>query len=220
VITIWDAEGACNPILGEFSINVNKTGNIRNHPPQSKPNEAQSPTLTGDFGPSPLEILAVVGQSSPVVDDKYGEFDTLTLKLSHDTDRAGMPLGEIIGQSMLRKLFDFGNMSLGVFFFGMWMGPRELRIVIEDAGDATPPSLPCDPDAVCVGEANTRIGNFLASGNLRSLPKLTAPVVATAPKLSGSFGLFRATSLTVCLHWMWAACANALLWCGLEIEYQ
>jgi len=189
-ITIYDATGACNPILGEFSLSVNKTGNIRNNPPQSAPNEAQSPTLTGDFGPSPLEILEVLGGSSPVVDDKYGALDTLTLKLSHDTDLAGMPMGEILGQSTLLKLFDF-NISLGVFFYGMWLGPRELKLIIEDAEDATPPSLPCDPGAaVCVGEANTRIGRFLASGNLRSLPKVTAPAVASAPELSGSFGLF------------------------------
>ena len=88
-IEIWDATGACNPILGEFSISVNKTGNIRNYPPQSAPNEARSPTLTGDFGPSPLAILSVEGSSSPQMDDKYGPDDTLTLKLSHDTDRAG-----------------------------------------------------------------------------------------------------------------------------------
>ena len=49
VITIWNANDACDPILGEFSLSVNASGNIRNSPPQSAPNEAQSPTLTGTF---------------------------------------------------------------------------------------------------------------------------------------------------------------------------
>ena len=61
---------------------------------------------------------------------------------------------------------------------------------LQDPEGATPPSLPCDVGAlVCVGEENTRIGRFLASGNLRSLPKITAPVEAQAPKLSGTFGV-------------------------------
>ena len=189
IITIWDPTGACDPILGWVSLSVNKTGNIRNYPPQSAPNEAQSPTLTGDFGPSPLQILSVRGESSPIADDVYGSFDTLTLTMSHDSDLAGMETGSIISQATLLSLFQF-NVSLGVFFYGIWTGPRELKFFIEDADDATPPSLPCDPGAtVCVGEANTIIGRFKASGNLRSVPLLTAPVVAIAPKLSGSFGV-------------------------------
>jgi len=52
--------------------------------------------------------------------------------------------------------------------------PCKLQLFIEDAEDATPPSLPCDSGAaICVGAANTRIGRFLAGGNLRSLPRLT-----------------------------------------------
>ena len=187
-ITIWDATDACLPILGEFFITVNATGNIRNYPPQSAPNEAISPTLTGDFGPSPLQILSVTGESSPIVDDVYGAFDTITLQLSHDSDQAGMTIGEIISQSLLLTLFEF-EVNLGVFFYGSWTGPREIKIYIEDAEGATPPSLPCDVGAlVCVGEANTVIGSFLASGNLRSIPRITAPVEARAPKLGGSFG--------------------------------
>ena len=45
-IIIWDARDAFNPILGDFSITINASGNIRNNPPQSTPNEARSPTLT------------------------------------------------------------------------------------------------------------------------------------------------------------------------------
>ena len=45
-IIIWDARDAPNPILGDFSITINASGNIRNNPPQSAPNEARSPTLT------------------------------------------------------------------------------------------------------------------------------------------------------------------------------
>jgi hypothetical protein len=188
VITIWDATDACNPLLGHFDLSVNATGNIRNNPPQSAPNEAQSPTLTGDFGPSPLRILSVVGASGPTVDDKYGKFDTLTMHLSHDSDLAGMTPGLVISQATLLQLFNF-TVDLGVFFFGTWLNSRELRLYIEDVQGATPPSLPCDAGAtVCVGEANTRIGRFLKSGNLRSVPMVTAPAVAAAPKLSGSFG--------------------------------
>jgi hypothetical protein len=43
-------------------------------------------SVQGDFGPSPLEIVSVVGESAPIVDDKYGVGDTLTLKFSHDSD--------------------------------------------------------------------------------------------------------------------------------------
>jgi hypothetical protein len=45
-------------------------------------------SVQGDFGPSPLEIVSVVGESAPIVDDKYGAGDTLTLKFSHDSDLA------------------------------------------------------------------------------------------------------------------------------------
>jgi len=101
---------------------------------------------------------------------------------------SGMPLGSTISKANLLTLFEF-DVNLGVFFYGIWDSPRVLRLIIEAAEDATPPSLPCDPGALaCVGEANTVIGRFLASGNLRSLPKITAPAVAVAPKLSGSFG--------------------------------
>lgn len=100
-----------------------------------------------------------------------------------------MPENTIISQAELLTLFDF-NVSLGVYFYGTWLNSRELKLIVEDDDDATPPSLPCDAFAeTCVGEANTVIGRFLASGNLRSLPKVTAPVVAIAPKLSGSFGM-------------------------------
>jgi len=111
-----------------------------------------------------------------------------------------MATGVIISQRMMLELIDFKvfNMSLGVFFYGVWLGPRELKIFIEDVDGATPPSLPCDAGAVaCVGEGSTRIGRFLASGNLRSLPRVTAPVVALAPKLSGSFGVSTLQILSV-----------------------
>jgi hypothetical protein len=44
-IIIWDSRDEFNPILGDFSITINASGNIRN-PPQSSPNEDHSPTLT------------------------------------------------------------------------------------------------------------------------------------------------------------------------------
>ena len=129
-ITIWDATDACLPILGEFALSVNASGNIRNYPPQSAPNEAQSPTLTGDFGTSPLQILSVVGASSPNSDEVYGVFDTITLELSHDSDLAGLSVGQIISQSLLLTLFKF-EVSLGIFFYGSFTGPRQLVIYIE-----------------------------------------------------------------------------------------
>eukprot|EP00961_Rhodomonas_salina_P298933 3938521-Rhodomonas_salina.1 len=37
----------------------------------------------------------------------------------------------------------------------------------------------------CVGALNTVIGSIKASGRLRSLPKITAPMTGVAPKLTG-----------------------------------
>ena len=111
-----------------------------------------------------------------------------------------MTTGEIISQRMMLELIDFKvfNMSLGVLFYGVWLGPRELKIFIEDVDGVTPPSLPCDVgDFACVGEGSTRIGRFFARGNFRSLPRVTVSVVALSPKLSGSFGVSTLQILSV-----------------------
>jgi len=60
---------------------------------------------------SPLKILSVRGESSPIADDVYGSFDKLTLTLSHDSDLAGMETESIISQATLLKIFQF-NVSL------------------------------------------------------------------------------------------------------------
>ena len=69
----------------------------------------------------------MVGESGPVVDDKYGALDTLTFTFSHDSDLARMTANTIISQATLLTLFGF-DVSLGVFFYGKWLGPRELKV--------------------------------------------------------------------------------------------
>ena len=58
--------------------------------------------------------------------------------------------------------------------------------------------MPCDAGTfACVGEGSTHIGIFFARGNFRSLPRVTSPVVALAPKLIGSFGVSTLQILSV-----------------------
>jgi hypothetical protein len=82
-----------SPVIGQFSVSILATANLRNFPPTSAPSVTSSVPLSGGFGPSVIYIVSVVANDPDDADMVYGIGDTITVTFNAETNRARMPLG-------------------------------------------------------------------------------------------------------------------------------
>lgn len=90
-ITAADVTGSGVPIIGQLTGTILATGNLRNNPPASAPASITSPTLVGNFGPSPIRIRSAVADDPTDLNAAYNNGDTLTITFTEATNKADLP---------------------------------------------------------------------------------------------------------------------------------
>ena len=173
-ITCTDVTGNGVPVLGVFTMGVLASGNVRNYPPASVPSDHQSPVLSGDFGPSPIQVVSVVANDPVDLIDTFNSGDELFVTFSQATDKGGLP--DILTKAHIDSLLRF-SASLGADYTGEWLSDRKIKITCVDATGNGGPQI----------EATTV--QVLESGQLRNTPPQCAPTSTVSPPISGDWGI-------------------------------
>jgi len=184
IITVVNSNGADPPTLGDLTVTVNATANLKNSSLSSQPSTATSPSLTGDFGfASGPFITAFVADDPDSGDNVYSVGDTLTVRFSEATNQPFKGTTNSLTKTDLLNLFTFSQ-TLGDGFTGTWNNPSTLIITITDITNATPPTIDSLTVTVKTGASlKNEAGNSLVS-------------TSTSGALTGSFGTFT-VSITV-----------------------
>ena len=134
VITIVE-KGSCTPnvncpAVGEFTVTLLASGNLKNTAGTSLASTATSPLLTGNFGEKPgpsIELVEAADPNDPVVAG-FSDGDTITITFSEKTNRPSVST-----KTNLDTLFTFST-SIGDNYVGTWASPSVLIITILDTG--------------------------------------------------------------------------------------
>ena len=106
-IFIVDDAGAGPPTIGGLTLQVRESGNLMEHPPVTSRSTPISPTLLGNFGPSPIEIVSFIATDSENDDSIYNAEDFITIQFSENTDK-GLPANDPkVSQLEVDSMFEF-----------------------------------------------------------------------------------------------------------------
>ena len=166
-----------NPYSG-LQLTLMASGELRNTPPLCAASSSVSPFLTGNFGPSKINITGLEA-SSTVAGSVYSKDDTITIVFSENTDQAGYSASDVLSKSDIAGLFNF-SMNLGANYIGSWVLPNMFTITCQDSTGSSPPTIGGLQVVVVPGN------------NIRNTPPQSAPMVPAgfsgSPFLTGSFG--------------------------------
>ena len=134
------------PFIGQFKVQLLRSGNLRNYPPTCDQSNTTSSLLSGGFGRSTLFMLSAVASDPSPQDTVYSDGDKITITFSQSTNKAGLP-DTILTKEQLNNLFHF-SMQLGDNYTGSWLNDRVFEIIIVNS---TKPSTIfwCEPKPGC-----------------------------------------------------------------------
>jgi hypothetical protein len=145
VITVRNSTGAGPPRLGNMTVRVLLSGDLRNYPRASSPITTLSPTLTGAFGASSLKIKGLVADGSNRQDANFGEGDTIEVVFNQPVNIAEYPLSAILSMRQVLSILAFSH-DLGTFY-GRWrlaqsgVGADSMIIYISNASGVLGPPV-------------------------------------------------------------------------------
>ena len=177
VLTVEGTSGASPPSIGSFMLTCRINGGalLRNEIGTSRPCSQPSPVLTGDFGPSNIQISSLFASDPTGLGARYRAGNTISVTFSEDTNLGGYSLGQIMPKTALDNLFTYST-SIGQGYYGEWTSRKVLVITIVNEDGAGPP-IPGD-----------FVVSVKATGNLRNYPPGCAPTVVTSGAMTGAFG--------------------------------
>ena len=140
VITARDVTGAGPPTIGGTRATVRAQAKLRNLPPVCAPTVTTSPPITGNWGILYPRIISVEADDPTDRNSVYSFLDTITIKFSIATNRAGRNNGDRLSRSQVLQQFLFSE-SLGNSFSGEWVNAQTLRLTVEGVAGAAPPTV-------------------------------------------------------------------------------
>jgi hypothetical protein len=169
------------------------------HPPTTLRSTPVSPPLLGNFGASPITIVRVIAFDSGNDDAIYNAFDFITIQFSENTDKGRPQRDPYVSQYEIESMFEFSQ-NIGTTYDGQWLNSRTIQIIIRDATGSGPPVIdqltvrvrPCmryfQTIKTCYEDYDYCAYCDCCLGDLRNLPRTSAPTALASPKLSGDFG--------------------------------
>lgn len=152
----WVVRGICTysddgnyrpPEIGTDLIRVKYSANLRESPPVDLPTFGIDYTgiyppapLSGDFGPSDVNISSLVGGGGSQKDSVFGDMDTITVVFTVDTNMAGYGIGSNLTKEQVDALLDFSSV-IGSHYNGTWLDRRRLLVTVIDSTDNSLPAL-------------------------------------------------------------------------------
>jgi hypothetical protein len=140
VITARDVTRAGPPTIGGTRATVRAQAKLRNLPPVCAPTVTTSPPITGNWGILYPRIISVEADDPTDRNSVYSFLDTITIKFSIATNRAGRNNGDRLSRSQVLQQFLFSE-SLGNSFSGEWVNAQTLRLTVEGVAGAAPPTV-------------------------------------------------------------------------------
>jgi len=119
---------------------VRAQAKLRNLPPVCAPTVTTSPPITGNWGILYPRIISVEADDPTDRNSVYSFLDTITIKFSIATNRAGRNNGDRLSRSQVLQQFLFSE-SLGNSFSGEWVNAQTLRLTVEGVAGAAPPTV-------------------------------------------------------------------------------
>lgn len=137
--------------------------------------------ITGDFGPSNVNISSLQASGGRKQDSVFGNYDTITVIFTVATDMGGRAIGDNLTKPEVDDLLDFSAV-IGRVYNGTWLDRKRLMVTIVDSSDNTRPTLG-------LFSVTTR-----KQGWIRNYPAVSGATVSqgnineTPVRLAGDFG--------------------------------
>lgn len=166
-----DDGGYDPPTVGDLGITVYRSAELREVPSLLDVSTGIDNTgvvppsrLDGGFGPSFIQILALIGSDPDSSDSVFSSGDTITVSFSEPTNQGFLPSTGIT-TSQIDNLLHF-QASIGTEYEGAWLNSQTLRITVLNATGNGAPAL------------DTFFVTTKKSGGLRNTPAISVAVRA------------------------------------------
>ena len=140
VITARNVVGAGPPGIGSTRATVRAEAKLRNVPPVCAPTVTTSPPISGNWGILYPRVVSVVADDPTDKNSVYSFLDTITIRFSIPTNRAGKNNGDRLSRSQVLALFLFSE-NVGNSFSGEWVNAQTLVLTVEGTAGASPPTI-------------------------------------------------------------------------------
>ncbi|AFS80974.1 hypothetical protein NKOR_05440 [Candidatus Nitrosopumilus koreensis AR1] len=195
VITILDTTGngvKFTPLGGSTNtdattVTIKSSGKLRDQSQSSLISTDTSPRLVADFVNAAGPLITSITANDPDggTDTGFSSGDTITVRFSEDTNRAGYTLTQTLNEDQVSGLFFFAQNSKEIAFksatsgedmYGKWINDKEFKITITNTGSANP----------LVGAMTM---SMQTGSGLKNAAGTSAESTSISPPLSGTWGI-------------------------------